>query len=82
VYGDGGAHSDNLVELEGTHLAPIDLGAGPFWVEHCEESDVDKLWEGIGGGGEWRRVEYKNTSEEAEGVEEAGRGLRGRVGGR
>jgi hypothetical protein len=57
TQGDGGAHSDNLVDVEGAHLAPIHVGAGPFWVEHCEEVAVEKLREkGLKeGGGETRR---------------------------
>ena len=39
----GHTHSDNLLELEGAHLAPVEVGAGPFWVEHGEEGDVGTL---------------------------------------
>ena len=39
---DSGTHSDNLVEPEGTHLAVVVFGAGPFWVEHCD-GDVGEL---------------------------------------
>jgi hypothetical protein len=46
----GGTHSDNLVELQGAHLAAVEVGAGPFWVQHCEVGDVGQLW-----GGDWRR---------------------------
>jgi hypothetical protein len=50
-----GTHSDNLVELEGAHLAPVVLGAGPFWVDHCEVGDMGKLprggWKRKGKGG-------------------------------
>jgi hypothetical protein len=38
-----GTHSDNLVEFERAHLAPVDLGAGPFWVDHYGKVAVENL---------------------------------------
>ena len=35
----GGTHPNNLVELEGAHLVAVEVGAGPFWVEHFVTTD-------------------------------------------
>ena len=45
-----GAHFQNLLQLERLHLATIDFGTGPFWVEHCGIGDIDTFW------GDWRRL--------------------------
>jgi hypothetical protein len=28
--------SDNLLEVKGAHLALVEIGAHPFFVDHCE----------------------------------------------
>jgi hypothetical protein len=32
-----------LLELEPAHVAPVEVGAGPFWVEHCEAGAVTDM---------------------------------------
>jgi hypothetical protein len=36
VVGENETHPDNLLKLERAHLATVEVGARPYWVEHCE----------------------------------------------
>jgi hypothetical protein len=45
-------HSNNLLDLENAHLAPVEIGTGPFRVEHFERDDVGRLWRDLR---RWRR---------------------------
>jgi hypothetical protein len=34
-----GTYSHNLPQIEHPHLAAVDIGARPFWIEHCEAAE-------------------------------------------
>jgi hypothetical protein len=42
-----GAYSDNLLKVERLHLATVQVGAGPFWVEHCEGCELSQQKSGM-----------------------------------
>jgi hypothetical protein len=80
-------YSDHLIEPERAHVAPVHVGAGPFWVEHCEEFAVEKLREkGLKEGGSERRRSDGGERIHASGREGVSRrgggeqGVRGRQG--